>query len=77
MVELDDLKSPEDFKRFLHDIFKSMVDELVIQETQLIKTYHENRTMPFDFYNLTIREIQAKIQCKLEVYQRLTGEDLK
>ncbi|MGE5599893.1 MAG: hypothetical protein ACM3UQ_00085 [Clostridiales bacterium] len=77
MVKLDELETPDDFKRFLHDTFMSMISELVTQETQLINTYNSNRTMPFDFYNLVIREIHTKIQCKREIYRRLTGEDLE
>ena len=77
MSKLEELKHPSELKKFLHDNFITMINELVEQETQLVKTYHDNRTVPFDFYNLTLREIQAKIQCKREVYQRLTGEELQ
>lgn len=77
MGRLDELTNPDEFKQFLHDTFTSMIDELVTQETQLINTYHDNRTMPFDFYNITVREIHSKIECKREVYKRLTGEDLE
>ena len=76
MSKLEELKDASEFKQFLYDNFIAMINDLVKQETQLINAYHENRTMPFDFYNLTIREINAKIQCKREVYQRLTGEEL-
>lgn len=77
MAKFEELHSPQEFKKFLHDNFVDMVNELVTQETNLINTYHDNRTMPFDFYNLSIREIHAKIQCKKEVYQRLTEEELE
>ena len=77
MTTFYDLSILKEFKAFLHDTISAMICELVAQETQLINTYHDNRTMPFDFYNLTIREIHTKIQCKLEVYKRLTGQDLE
>ena len=76
MSKLEELKDVSEFKKFLYDNFVTMINDLIEQETQLINTYHDNRTVPFDFYNLTIREINAKIQCKREVYQHLTGEEL-
>jgi len=77
MSKLEELKDALEFKKFLHDTFVTMTNELVEQETRLVNTYHENRTIPFDLYNLTLREIQAKIQCKKEVYLRLTDEELE
>ena len=77
MTKFEELKNPLEFKHFLHDTFISMIKELLDHETQMITTYHYSRTIPFDFYNLSIREIHTKIQCKKEVYRRLTGEDLE
>ena len=77
MSKLEELKNASKFKKFLYDTFIAMTNELVEQETQLVKTYHYNRTIPFDLYNLTLREIQTKIQCKREVYLRLTGQELE
>jgi hypothetical protein len=77
MTKIEDLDNHSEVKAFLHDNFLAMINELVEQETELINTYHNNPTIPFDYYNLTIREINAKIMCKREVYKRLTGEDLE
>lgn len=77
MTTLDELGNAPAVKTFLRETITTMINELVMQETQLITTYRDNRTMPFDFYNLTIREIHSRIQCKREVYRRLTGEDLE
>ncbi|GEM_PF-1162499 len=77
MTGLDELENAPQVKEFLRETISSMINDLVTQETQLINTYHDNRTMPFDFYNLTIREIHTKIECKRDVYKRLTGEDLE
>ena len=74
---ISDLKNVSEVKAFIHDTFQEMMQELVIQETNLINVYYHNRTIPFDLYNLSIREIHAKLQCKREVYQRLTGEELE
>ena len=77
MATLEELKNPTEFKAFLHDTFTTMIKELVDTETQIIANHHNNPTIPFDYYNLMIREINAKIICKREVYKRLTGEDLE
>ncbi len=77
MTKIENLDNYPEFKTFLHDNFLAMIKELVDQETELIKTYHNNPTVPFDYYNLTIRDINSKIMCKREVYKRLTGEELE
>ncbi|HYL67203.1 MAG TPA: hypothetical protein VEU72_08675 [Nitrosopumilaceae archaeon] len=77
MSKLEELKNHSEFKKFLLDNFLAMINELVEQETQVVNNYYNNRTMPFDLYNLTLREIQTKIQCKKEVYLRLTDEELE
>lgn len=76
MTAIEELKGPSEFKEFLHETFLAMVKELVDSETQIITNHHNNPTIPFDYYNLMIREINSKIICKREVYKRLTGEDL-
>ena len=77
MTTLEELKNPKEFKAFLHDTFMNMINELVETETQIITNHHNNPTIPFDYYNLMIREINSKIICKKEVYKRLTGQDLE
>ena len=77
MTTIEDLKNYTEFKAFLHETFTTMIKELVDMETQIMHNYHDNPTVPFDYYNLMLREISAKIQCKHEVYKRLTGEELQ
>lgn len=78
LTAIEELKSPLEFKVFLHETFMTMVKELVDSETQIIENHHHNNpTIPFDYYNLMLREINSKIICKREVYKRLTGEDLE
>ena len=77
LTALEGLKNHLEFKAFLHETFTTMIQELVDMETQIITNYHNNPTIPFDYYNLTLREINSKIICKKEVYKRLTGEDLE
>jgi len=77
LTAIEELKSPSEFKAFLHETFVTMIKELVDSETQTITNHHNNPTIPFDYYNLMLREINSKIVCKREVYKRLTGEDLE
>lgn len=77
MTALDEIPNYKKFKIFLHETFQTMIKELVDVETQVITNYHNNPTIPFDYYNLMLREINVKITCKKEVYKRLTGEDLE
>lgn len=77
MTSIEDLKDPQEFRAFLHEMFTDMVKELVDLETQVIQNYHSNPTIPFDYYNLMLREISAKIVCKRDVYKRLTGHELQ
>ena len=77
MTAIEELKNPLEFKEFLHKTFMTMIKELVDSETQIITNHHNNPTIPFDYYNLMLREINSKINYKKEVYKRLTGEDLE
>ncbi len=77
MAKLDELKNYTEIKQIIHDAFLGFIKELVDMETQIIANYHNNPTIPFDYYNLMIREIHTKIDCKREVYQRLFGESLE
>jgi hypothetical protein len=77
LTTIEALKNHAEFKAFLHETFTALIKELVDLETQIIQTYRNNPTVPFDYYNLMLREINTKIQCKHEVYKRLTGEDLQ
>jgi hypothetical protein len=77
MKTIGELENSIEFKAFLHETFTTMIKELVDLETQIITNHHNNPTIPFDYYNLMIREINAKIICKREVYKRLTDEELE
>jgi hypothetical protein len=73
---LDEIRTPEGFKSFVHETFITMIRELVAQQHQIATTYKNNPTIPFDYYGLLLREIDTKIQAKREIYKRLTGEEL-
>ncbi|HJU14488.1 MAG TPA: hypothetical protein VJ792_08555 [Candidatus Nitrosotalea sp.] len=77
MLTIQEVNSPETCKAFIHDTFMKLIKDLVDQETQIISNHHNNPTIPFDYYNLMLREINTKIACKKEVYKFLTGEDLE
>jgi hypothetical protein len=75
-ADLKEIHTPEGFKSYVHDTFMTMIRELIAQQNQIATTYKNNPTIPFDYYSLLLREIDAKIQCKQEVYKRLTDEEL-
>lgn len=75
-AQLGEIDTPEGFKSFVNDTLMTMIRELIAQQNQIATTFKNNSTMPFDYYNLLLREIDAKIQCKQEVYKRLIGEEL-
>lgn len=77
MSRLEDVKNHEECKKFLREALMNMINDLVKVETQLVKNYHEDRTIPLDFYNYSIRDISTRIQSKRDVYKYLTGEELK
>lgn len=73
---LEEINTPEGFKSFVHDTFATMMRELTDLQHQVMTNYKNNPTIPFDYYSLMLREIDTKIQCKKEVYKRLTGDEL-
>ena len=53
-----------------------MVKELEGNQIQVMEMYRQNPTFPADFYNLSLREIDTKIQTIRELYKRITDESL-
>lgn len=73
---LKEINTSEEFKAYLHDTFIVMINELLERQSQVAANYKNNPSVPFDYYGLLVRETDAKIQCKMEVYKRLTDEEL-
>lgn len=73
---LKEINTSEGFKAYLHDTFIVMIKELLERQSEIAANYKNNPTVPFDYYGLLVRETDTKIQCKLEVYKRLTDEEL-
>lgn len=76
MSKLEDINTSEEFKSFTREIFLTMIKELSDLQYQVMSNYKNNPAIPFDYYGLMLREIDAKIQCKMEAYRRLTNEEL-
>lgn len=54
-----------------------MISEYQDKMTQMMNIYKQNPTFPYDFYNLSLREADTKILAIMELYRRITGEDLE
>lgn len=66
----------EELKSLLHANCMKMVKELQDKSTQIMEIYKSNPTFPFDFYNLSLREADTKIQAIRELYKQTTNEEL-
>lgn len=53
-----------------------MVKELQDKSSQIMEIYKSNTTFPFDFYALSLRESDTKMQAIREIYKRITNEEL-
>jgi len=53
-----------------------MINELQERQAQLMEVYKNNPTFPFDFYNLSLRETDTRIQAIRELYKKNMDEDL-
>ena len=76
MEVLEKTSKSEDFKSSLHVNCMKMVNELQDNQIQMMETYRRNPTFPFDFYNISLREADTKIQAVRELYKRITDEEL-
>ena len=76
MEVLEKTSKSEDFKSLLHVNCMKMVNELQDKQIQLMEIYRKNSTFPFDFYNISIREADTKIQAIRELYKRISDEEL-
>ena len=74
MPENSDLS--EELKSLLHVNCMKMVKGLQDKSTQIMEIYKSNPTFPFDFYNLSLREADTKIQAIRELYKQITNEEL-
>jgi hypothetical protein len=76
-MDVSDKTNPsEDFKPFLHDNCMKMINELQDKQIQLMEIYKSNPTFPFDFYNISIREADTRIQAVRDLYKQMTNEEL-
>ncbi len=70
------MEPSDEHKSFLHDICLDMINELQERQAQLMEVYKNNPTFPFDFYNLSLRETDTRIQAIRELYRKNMNEDL-
>jgi len=70
------METSDEHKSFLHDICLNMINELQERQAQLMEVYKNNPTFPFDFYNLSLRETDTRIQAIRELYKKNMNEDL-
>ncbi|OLD22686.1 MAG: hypothetical protein AUG16_03770 [Thaumarchaeota archaeon 13_1_20CM_2_39_20] len=75
MVALGELHQ-SDIKSFLRTNCIEMIKELQDNQSRMMEMYKQSPTFPFDFYNLSLRETDTKIQTIREFYTRITSEDL-
>lgn len=66
----------EELKSLLHVNCMKMAKDLQDKQTQLMEIYRSNPTFPFDFYNISLREADTKIQTIRELYKQITDEEL-
>jgi hypothetical protein len=53
-----------------------MINEIQNKETKLMQWYKNNPATLFDFYFLTMRELDTRLVAVRELYKRLTDEEL-
>lgn len=75
-MEVPEITKSEDLKSLLNTNCMKMINELQSKQAQLMEIYKSNPTFPFDFYNISIREADTKIQAVRELYKQITNEEL-
>ena len=65
-----------DIKSLLRTNCIEMIQELQESQSRIMEIYKQSPTYPFDFYNLSLRETDTKIQTIREFYKRVTSEEL-
>ena len=75
MVSLGETQQT-DIKSFLRTNCEDMIKELQDNQSRIMEIYKQSPTYPFDFYNLSLRETDTKIQTIREFYKRVTSEEL-
>jgi len=70
------MEASNECKFFLREICLNMINELQEKQVQVMEIYKSNPTFPFDFYNLSLREIDTRIQAIRELYKNNINEDL-
>jgi len=65
-----------DIRSFLRTNCEEMIKELQDNQSRIMEIYKQSPTYPFDFYNLSLRETDTKIQTIREFYKRVTSEEL-
>ena len=61
---------------YIEAICTEMIKELEDNANQTVQMYKENPTFPVDFFTLTLREVDTRIQTIRDVYKRLTDKEL-
>ncbi len=67
----------KEMKSLLHSNCMQMVKEFQDKSIQLMEVYKSNPTFPFDFYIVSLRENDTKMQAIREIYKRITNEELQ
>ena len=75
-LAIEDNTLTEELKSLLNVNCMKMVKDLQDKQTQLMEIYRSNPTFPFDFYNISLREADTKIQTIRELYKQITDEEL-
>jgi len=75
-MDIDKIHQSEEFKSIIHVNCMGMIKELQNNQMQIMEMYKQNPTFPSDFYNLSLREIDTKIQVIRELYKRIINEEL-
>jgi hypothetical protein len=73
---MSQMEASDQCRSFLREICINMITELQEKQSQLMEIYKSNPTFPFDFYNLSLRETDTRIQAIRELYKKNTEEDL-
>ena len=61
---------------YIEAICTEMIKELQDNANQTMQMYKDNPTFPADFFTLTLKEADTRIQTIRDVYKRLTNKDL-
>ena len=75
-AEMDKIKVTGELKHIPHLNCLEMTKEIQNHQIQIMEIYKNNSTYPFDFYSISLKEGDTKIQAIRELYKRITNEEL-